>query len=50
MRIRREGGPKGLGLGLAFVKMAIEAHGGKVWVDPAQPHGAIFKFSLPVKN
>ncbi|MEK7439960.1 MAG: GAF domain-containing protein [Chloroflexota bacterium] len=50
MRIRREGGPKGLGLGLAFVKMAIEAHGGKVWVDPATDHGAIFRFSLPVKN
>lgn len=49
-RIRREGGPKGLGLGLAFVKMAIEAHGGKVWVDPAPEHGAIFRFSLPVKN
>jgi PAS domain S-box-containing protein len=49
-RIRREGGPKGLGLGLAFVKMAIEAHGGKVWVDPAQPHGAIFRVLLPFKK
>lgn len=49
-RIRREGGPKGLGLGLAFVKMAIEAHGGKVWVDPAPEHGAIFRFALPAKN
>ncbi|HEY9641593.1 MAG TPA: hybrid sensor histidine kinase/response regulator [Coleofasciculaceae cyanobacterium] len=30
------------GLGLAFCKMAIEAHGGKIYVLENQPQGAIF--------
>lgn len=36
-----------LGLGLAFCKMAIEAHGGKITVDNNQPTGAIFTVFLP---
>ena len=35
------------GLGLAFCKLAIEAHGGTIGVDPAEPRGSIFWFELP---
>ncbi len=38
---------KGTGLGLAIVKKIIEAHGGKVWVEPEQERGSRFCFSLP---
>jgi PAS domain S-box-containing protein len=47
-RVQREGGPKGLGLGLAFCRLAIEAHGGRIWVEGAPGRGATFKFTLPV--
>jgi two-component system, NtrC family, sensor histidine kinase KinB len=43
-----EGGPKGLGLGLAFCRLAVVAHGGQIWVRSAKPEGAKFSFTLPV--
>lgn len=36
----------GRGLGLTFCKVAVEAHGGVIWVEDAQP-GAAFCVSLP---
>jgi len=36
----------GRGLGLAFCRLAIEAHGGRIWIEDAEP-GAIFALSLP---
>ena len=35
------------GLGLAFCKLAIEAHGGTIGVDPRVPAGSTFWFELP---
>ena len=36
----------GRGLGLSFCKLAVEAHGGRVWVEDGQP-GAIFCLRVP---
>jgi two-component system sensor histidine kinase/response regulator len=36
----------GRGLGLAFCKLAVEAHGGSIWVEDALP-GAIFCVRIP---
>jgi signal transduction histidine kinase len=35
------------GLGLAFCKIAVEAHGGSIWVDEAPGGGACFNVRLP---
>jgi signal transduction histidine kinase len=34
------------GLGLTFCKLAVEAHGGRIWIEDAEP-GAIFCVRLP---
>ncbi len=44
---RTEGGHHSAGLGLAFCKLAIEAHGGTIGVEPASPQGSLFWFVLP---
>jgi len=36
----------GRGLGLAFCRLAVEAHGGRIWVEDAEP-GAVFCLRLP---
>lgn len=36
----------GRGLGLTFCKLALEAHGGRIWVEDANP-GAVFCLRLP---
>lgn len=43
-RDRRVGGA---GLGLAICKGFIEAHGGRIWIEDADP-GAVFLFTLPL--
>jgi signal transduction histidine kinase len=35
-------------LGLAFSKLVIEAHGGKVWIESTGSQGSTYAFSLPV--
>lgn len=39
----------GRGLGLTFCKVAVEAHGGKIWIEDASP-GAVFCLSLPLQG
>jgi two-component system sensor histidine kinase RpfC len=44
---RREQRYHSAGLGLAFCKLAVEAHGGRIGVEDAVPQGSIFWFDLP---
>jgi two-component system, LuxR family, sensor kinase FixL len=39
---------KGMGLGLSICRTIVEAHGGKIWVDPRPGGGTVFRFTLRV--
>lgn len=41
---------KGAGLGLTFCRLAIEAHGGKIWVESQVGEGSTFVVVLPIKS
>ncbi len=48
-RLQGDRYPKGLGLGLAFCRLAVRAHGGKIWVESKLGEGSLFVFTLPVE-
>lgn len=49
-QLRRPGkGTRGSGLGLTFCRLAVEAHGGRIWVEDNYPRGSRFIFTLPLQ-
>ncbi len=46
-RLQAEKFPKGIGLGLAFCKLAVNAHNGKIWVESNENIGSKFNIILP---
>jgi two-component system sensor histidine kinase/response regulator len=46
--IRAEGQRAGVGLGLTFCKLAVEAHNGRIWVESTEGSGTTFHFVLPI--
>lgn len=43
-----ESSQKGAGLGLAIARGAIEAHGGRLWLESSNESGSVFCMSLPI--
>jgi signal transduction histidine kinase len=41
--------PEGMGMGLSISRSIIEAHGGRLWAEPNEPHGVVFRFTLPTQ-
>lgn len=44
------GRTRGSGLGLTFCRLAVEAHGGRIWVEPNPAGGSLFILTLPVQG
>jgi signal transduction histidine kinase len=46
-----KGKRRGFGLGLSYCKLALEAHGGAIWVESApEGSGSCFVFQLPLRR
>jgi two-component system sensor kinase FixL len=41
---------QGMGVGLSISRTIVEAHGGRIWVEPNERGGTIFHFTLMVVN
>jgi PAS domain S-box-containing protein len=48
VRVRNNRVQRGVGLGLAFCRLAVQAHGGQIWVEDHPPQGSNFIIALPL--
>ncbi|MFO8239669.1 MAG: ATP-binding protein, partial [Dissulfuribacterales bacterium] len=49
-RLKSDRNTRGTGLGLPFCKLAVEAHGGEIWVESAPGEGSRFIFTLGLEG
>ena len=49
-RLRGNSKPGGLGIGLAFCRLAVVGHGGRIWVESESGNGSAFHFTFPKAN
>jgi PAS domain S-box-containing protein len=47
-RLKEQSSISGLGVGLAFCRLAVQGHGGQIWVESQPGHGSKFTLTLPV--
>jgi len=47
-RLKEKGAPSGLGVGLAFCRLAVQGHGGEIRVESQPGQGAKFIITLPL--
>jgi PAS domain S-box-containing protein len=47
-RLRGNNNSSGLGVGLAFCKLAVQGHGGQIWIESELGKGTTFWLTLPV--
>jgi two-component system sensor kinase FixL len=40
--------PEGMGIGLSVCRTIVEAHGGRLWMEPSPAGGSVFHFTLPM--
>lgn len=43
-------GRRGIGLGLSLCRAIVQAHGGVLALADAEPHGAVFSFTIPLEE
>lgn len=47
-RVKGQKKVSGLGVGLAFCRLAVEGHGGNIWVEEENPQGTRFNLTVPI--
>lgn len=47
-RLRGQSKAGGLGIGLAFCRLAVQGHGGRIWVESEIGQGSTFHFTFPI--